>query len=328
MGEYWNQVAKGFRQTDRECQTFDYRKAGSRSFLRKLLPGAAEERLRAQRSRGLLDAVNDFRPDIVLVHNARYDFAALREGFKGAIVYWDLDGPSGQIGGGDLPTAGCVDLLLTVSKPVLRALRQAGQFNCGYLPNGVDIDDHRPAGVPPQQQRRFRSDFAFLGRPTPRRANYLEALADAGFEKELVVWGDRWTKDPSWQRLSACSREKWNIQGEEVTQLYQSARIILNISREAFTSPPNTLNLQVFHVPAAGGCVLTEWVEELEEAFDIGRELLCFRSKEEFVEVASRYRSQPDRLREIGEAGRKRCAAQHTLRQRAERIIALVAEHR
>lgn len=48
------------------------------------------------------------------------------------------------------------------------------------------------------------------------------------------------------------------------------------------------MRLQAFYVPSTGTCLLTEWVEELEEAFEPGKELLSFRTEQEFHELASK----------------------------------------
>ncbi len=67
--------------------------------------------------------------------------------------------------------------------------------------------------------------------------------------------------------------------------------------------------------------MLTEWVEELEEMFEPGKELLTFRNEDEFKELAKKYSKDIAAARQIGMAGRKRCAADHTHEKRAEYII-------
>lgn len=318
MGIYWEQFARAFGGQGAACRTFDYRGADPRAFFRRILPGDSETLLRRRRTGALISALKGHRPDILLLHSMRFDLCALREAFEGSIVYWDIDGPAGPLGQGTLPSLEGMDLLLTVSRVVLRKLEKEADLPVRYLPHGADLDFYKPGPLSPALEKRFASPLAFVGRPTERRARFLEPLTGEG----LVVWGSRWGKRPwSGRAFRACRREGGNIEGEEVVALYRAAGTVLNVSREPFADPPTTLNLQVFHVPAAGGCLLTEMVEELEEAFEPDREVLTFLTPEEFVEKARRYGRDRDACRCVGEAGRRRCEAEHGLQARAGRII-------
>lgn len=318
MGIYWEQLARAFEEKGAVCRTLDYRRADGRAFFRRIFPGDSETILRRRRTRALISATKEHRPDILLLHSMRFDLYTLREAFEGSIVYWDIDGPAGPLGRGALPSMEGMDLLLTVSRVVLRKLEKEADLPARYLPHGADLDFYKPGPLSPALEKRFASPLAFVGRPTERRARFLEPLAGEG----LVVWGSRWGKRPwSGRAFHACRREGGNIEGEEVVALYRAAGVVLNVSREPFADPPTTMNLQVFHVPAAGGCLLTERVEELEEAFEPDREVLTFQGPEAFVEKAQRYGRDRDACRRIGEAGRRRCEAEHSLHARAGRII-------
>ncbi len=99
---------------------------------------------------------------------------------------------------------------------------------------------------------------------------------------------------------------------------------MVNMLREPLDKPPTIMSLQVFAVPSCGTCLLTEWVEELEDAFEPGKELLAFKSPDEFAELAARYSKEPDLFKEIGENGRKRCLAEHSHQMRAIELVKLL----
>jgi len=325
MGLYWEQFARGFRQAGHACRLFDYRRAGRRGLVRRLLGVRAEDRLRRARTRALGRVLGSDRPDVLLTHSLRFDFPDLREAFDGALVYWDIDGPAGPLAEPVDLASTHLDLLLTVSRPVLRRHAGGSAVPVRYLPHGADLEHYRPGSTPEKRDRAFRSRLAFLGRPTERRIRLLAPLANQG----LMVWGERWRKVASREpAFRGCLGFRRNIVGDEVLALYRSADVVLNISREPFTEPPNTLNLQVFHVPATGGCLLTEWVEELPEAFEPDREIVSFRGPEELEEKAERYGRDRTAARRIGEAGRRRCEAEHSLRHRATQLLSLLAEVR
>lgn len=325
MGIYWEQFALGFQKNGDESMTHDSRGADPRGVVRKLLPGDAEERIRRKRTESLCKKLDAFAPDVLLVHSLRYDFPELRERFKGCIAYWDIDGPSGPFGDPELPQVQELDLFLTVSRPVLRRMREQDgdsvRIPTGYLPHGADIDFYSPGLLNAKERERFTAPMAFIGRPTERRAEHLAPLVDDG----LALWGRRWQKKP-WKNetFKPCIREKDNVVGDGVTAIYRATDLILNISREPFTDPPTTLNLQVFHVPATATCLLTERVEELEDAFDLETEVLSFLGVEEFAEKAKKYSRDREAAKQIGEAGRKRCAAHHSMQQRARQVVEFV----
>jgi spore maturation protein CgeB len=162
-----------------------------------------------------------------------------------------------------------------------------------------------------------------VGKPTDRRVAHLQALAG----RDLVVWGGRWSKAP-WRTTApeAVRRQRDNVLGEEVVAIYRAATVVLNISREEFVDPPNTLNLHVFHAPASGACLLTEWVEEIEDAFEPGSEVLVYRGVDDFVEQALRYSADVEAARRIGRAGRRRCEREHGLHHRAATIASFVEQ--
>ncbi len=281
----------------------------------RFLDHDVESQLRARRSAALLDAAKQAGSDTLLIHQLRFDMPALRSGFAGRIIYWDVDGPAGDLSQGRLPDGVEVDHIFSVSRPIVRALEESTTTPAHYLPSGVSTQFYRPGTGTPDEEKRFGSAIAFLGQPTARRIAMLESLT----KKDLVLWGRRWTKAcREHPELVPCIREQNDLVGKEVAALYGSAGIVVDISRECFVNPPTVLGLPVFQVPASGGCLLTEWVEELEAAFEPGVEMLAFHNADELVELADRYTRDREARKRIGIAGRKRCEAQHTLRARVE----------
>jgi spore maturation protein CgeB len=323
MGLYWGQFARGFRQAGHRCKLFDYRRAGPRGLVRRLLGARAEDRLRRARTKALCRAIESGWPDLLIIHSLRFDLPELRDFYRGALVYWDIDGPAGPLADAIALASTGFDLLLTVSRPIHRLYSGRCAVPVRYLPHGADLEHYCPGPVPVGQDQAFRSPLAFLGRPTERRVRLLEPLTGDG----LRVWGERWRKVAARApAFRSCLGSERNIVGKDVLTLYRAAGVMLNISREPFTDPPNTLNLQVFHVPASGGCLLTEWVEELPDAFEPDREIVTFRGPEELQEKAVHYARDHAAARRIGEAGRRRCEAEHSLRHRATRLLELLAE--
>jgi len=325
---------------DCKCSIFDYKSADTPRLLDRWIPGDAEKRKRKRRTLALIEAIRQNQPDTLLIHTLRFDMAQLREAFDGLLVLWDLDGPAGFLESGEVPLDAGFDLVVTVSRHSFRKLEAQASVPVRYLPNGVSLSSFSPGAIDYSQRRRFQSELACLGRATARRVDYLGSLADAlatapsqplsaGEKPNLVLWGRRWHQaEFSRQNLRNSYRESRDIEGPDAIALYRASRVMLNILREPFAeaSPPTVMSLEVFHVPACGTCLLTAWVEELEDAFEPGREILCFRSRDEFLELAQRYASDSKAASEIGKAGRRRIEAEHTLQHRASDLLRFLDE--
>jgi spore maturation protein CgeB len=71
----------------------------------------------------------------------------------------------------------------------------------------------------------------------------------------------------------------------------------------------------------SGGFYLTEYQEEIETFYDIDREIVCYRTKEELLDKIRFYLRHPTKRAQIREAGRRRCLSQHTWAKRFEKVL-------
>jgi hypothetical protein len=315
MGLHLTQFAAGFNRLGHQTMICDYGKLESHWFPLCRSEKAKNERLHRQ----LKKVIDEFKPDIVffIIANLKFNFPMIREYYKGKMAVYDMDGPGWKCYK-TLTWIKDIDMLFTASKISLRDL-QKQQIEAVYLADGVDVNYYGPNNLSPAEIKYYGSPVSFVGRPTPRRVRMLSGIADLG----LTVWGRRWSRQKECDNpvLWRCNRVKKDIIGENAVKIYNASGLSVNILREPLNDPPTIMSLQVFIVPASGTCLLTEWVEELEEMFEPGKELLTFRNEDEFKELAKKYSKDIAAARQIGMAGRKRCAADHTHEKRAEYII-------
>lgn len=315
MGIHIRHFAAGFTAAGHGIKLLDYKRLerGLNFFARS--PEAKHE----CRHRALEKAINNFRPDMIIfvIAHLKFDFARIKSLFKGRIAVYDMDGPGWQCYAA-LTWTENVDLLLTVSRVSQRFLKEKG-IRAEYLAHGVDTAYYRPLELSRREAALYSSPLSFVGRPTARRVRMFSGIADRG----LVLWGRRWSRPEECPvgALRKATRSKKDIIGDNVVKIYSGSDMMLNVLREPLDDPPTIMSLQVFLVPAAGTCLLTEWMEELEEAFEPGKELLTFKTEDEFKEQVLKYSGDKRRLAEIGENGRNRCAADHTHKKRAEQFL-------
>src|SRR6185295_13453607 len=93
-----------------------------------------------------------------------------------------------------------------------------------------------------------------------------------------------------------------------------SCRVVmgLNEGRDLGGNYASYLKLRDIEFPGYACCYLTQHNEDVEHAFEIGREVLTFRTLMEAASTVRRSVRHPAEARAIGTAGHRRVLAEHT----------------
>ncbi|HEX9024382.1 MAG TPA: glycosyltransferase [Geobacteraceae bacterium] len=132
----------------------------------------------------------------------------------------------------------------------------------------------------------------------------------------LVIYGD-----PGWRRLldgKGCLRPQVDYFAE-LPQVYRGTDVNINCTSFQMKT---AVNQRVFDVPACGGFLLSDHQEDMERFFDVGREAICYRSKEEAVSLAAHYLENWEERKRVAEAARRRVLAEHTYERRMGDLVA------
>ena len=310
LGLHLSHFCAAFQRRDIEVFRADYHRMGR--FLGFLKSAGDAER----RDRALEEMVRRCRPDAILfVSKWDFDLPRLRSYFNGIIAVYDYDGPRRRT-----PEechalhAQKIDLFFTVSRWMQRTLQEKG-MEAVYLPHGVDTDYYAPRGVNP----RFASPLSYIGRATDRRIEICAGVRKYG----LALYGKRWSNCPMCREdgWKGCIRMKRNVVGEELVDIYSSSDAVLSILQEPLDTFHTVLGIQCFAVPSAAGCLIAESVEELPEAFEPGKEVLTFTTPEELAMWAEKCTTEPAFAKAIGQAGRRRCLAEHRWDSRVDAFL-------
>lgn len=187
--------------------------------------------------------------------------------------------------------AGAFDCNLTNSRVHVEIYQDDG-FPCLYLPTGYHYDPeiHRfnPASV-------FQYPISFVGSCKPEREWFVDHLRSAGIP--VAVFGGGWKGG------------RFTSKGHEI---YRNTQINLGIGYNLPGTQFTNLKNRDFECPGSGGCYLTTYDWELAEFFEIGRDILCYRSLDDFLEVYLFYSRRPEACREIARRGFERCRHEHT----------------
>jgi hypothetical protein len=98
---------------------------------------------------------------------------------------------------------------------------------------------------------------------------------------------------------------------------------VLNIHADSSTTFAS--NMRLFETTGAGGCLLTDWKENLKDLFEPDREVVTYRSAQELAEKARWLVDHPAEAAAIGRAAQARACSAHGFSQRAKELRAIVA---
>ena len=283
-----------------------------RPLLKGTAPGPQQSAVVAEAVRAYGRDTSQPLPDVILFYArpgllSEEVFHALRQRWSCPLLGMNLDDklqffPYGIFRSGDdnyQQWAKQFDLNITNCLPATDWYRQRG-LSCLYSPQGV----YRPAGMQAPSSADFKYEFSFLGSIKPERKLIVERLGQAGININLFGAGwpnTQWVDDPN--------------------AVFRGTQINLGIG---FASPSlslTTVKGRDFECVGVGACYLTTYNWELPLHYELGKEILCYRSIEELVEMYSYYRRRPDECLKIAQAAWRRCTAEHTWELRFRRIF-------
>jgi len=115
------------------------------------------------------------------------------------------------------------------------------------------------------------------------------------------------------------------LSDEEMIRMYSRSRINIGFSSCGNTHETGERIAQVrlrdFEVPMSGGFYMVEYMEELEEFFDIGKEIVCYTDKDDLVDKIKYYLKHDDERESIRKAGYERCLRDHTWHKRFKTVF-------
>lgn len=115
------------------------------------------------------------------------------------------------------------------------------------------------------------------------------------------------------------------LSDEDMIKLYSRSKINLGFSSCGETHQSGERVLQVrlrdFEVPMSGGFYMVEYMEELEEFFEIDKELVCYDGPQDLAKKIKYYLTHDDEREQIRKAGYERCIRDHTWHKRFEMVF-------
>ena len=79
--------------------------------------------------------------------------------------------------------------------------------------------------------------------------------------------------------------------------------------------------MRVFDIMACGGFVLAEYSHDLDDIFEIGKEVEAYHTLDELMDKATYYAEHRDEASEIAEPGRSAVLNNHTMVKRVQHML-------
>ena len=200
-----------------------------------------------------------------------------------------------------------------------------------YCQEAANPNIYKPHALP------VEFDVTFVGQKYGDRPDYIRHLLDQ--EIDVHVWGPYWQGGgpaiPLWRKVGSrvkrflhsseplfpvkipAERTGLPLSDEQLIQMYSRSKISLGFSNVADTTTEiKQVRLRDFEAPMSGAFYMVEYMEELEEFFDIGKEIVCYHDKKDLADKIKYYLKHDQERETIRQAGLARARHDHTWHKR------------
>lgn len=269
---------------------------------------------------GLIKTTQEYQPDLIFILKGDLIQPETLHAIKSKdcqIISWWVDNPLFYFK--DYPQVEkqlkLIDALFIYDYDNLEILKQKGVKNLFYLPCAYDPKIYRPKQINLSEKKRFHCEIAFIANYYPERGEFLKHTQGL----DIVVWGRGWKNFLKNNHFPPNVLRAKGLSGESVSAVYNISKICPNVHH--VQSRGGGLNMRTFEIPGAGGFQLSDYIEGMEEHFEIGKEIITYQSPEHFRQLAEYYLKHEDERKAIAKRGYERAVRDHTYEQRLKKVF-------
>ncbi len=171
-----------------------------------------------------------------------------------------------------------------------------------YMPEGANPEIHRPYGL------EKTIDVSFIGQCYGNRPEIVNRLKADGIHVEAYGYG--WPNGP--------------LSTEDMVYMYSKSKINLGFGSVIGHTDTYCLKGRDFEIPMSGGLYITEYHPELEKFYNVGSEIVTYKSVNELVDKIRFLLSNPEEANNIRKRGFERARREHSWEMRFEKIFDLI----
>lgn len=255
-------------------------------------------------SEALLDRVRDFKPDILFSvffdenHDPKRDVMRQISSMT-KTVGWFCDSHF-RYDNFDRPWADFLNYNVTTSAAAYDRYVREGLGNKVIKSQWFAAPPYKNLGIPQD------ISVTFVGQPHGDRRQVIDQIKNAGVD--IQTYGTGWA-----QRLTF----------DGMIQIFNRSKINLNLNN-ACDVRFKQIKGRNFEVPACGGFLLTGHAENLQDYYEIGKEIVTFTTTEDMIEKIKYYLSHDAEREAIAKAGYERTIRDHTFASRMDDIVSKI----
>ncbi|MAF80307.1 hypothetical protein CL629_04500 [bacterium] len=258
------------------------------------------------------DKVIEHEPDLVIIHNGRtpaHTIKRIKERAKAKVILWFADHPANL--GRQYMFLAQYDAMFFKDKYIVDMARRIN-LPAYYLPESVMPKWHKKVELTEEEKKIYSCEITTAGNMYPYRARIFEELTK---EFDVKLWGP---SIPKWLYSKAIRKahQHKSVMELDKAKAFAGADIVVN----TFQAEVQGVNLRTFEAAACSAFQICEYRKELEELFEIGKEIVVFKNIDELKEKVRYYLKNPEERKNIAEAGMRR-AQSYTYAHRIEEIF-------
>lgn len=270
-----------------------------------------------------------WKPDVIFLckaENIRAEaFTLLKRELGCRIAIWYVDNPfNANVSSYQaLRSIQKADHYFIWAEYLIDPLISAGANSVHFLPFAYDPVSY-PADlvIPASEAAHWQSDVCFVGTWDRDREAALAPLA--GQKLDLAIYGQGWDS-----RLSSTSPLHTHVRSGAIwlgdtVKAFKGSKIVLNLLRRHNWHGHNFRTMEAAGI--GGGVLATPWTEDQAHVlFEENKEILCFRGERPEPQWLAEQLQDPELLRSMSLAARKRVQREHLLEYRLKRILEIIS---
>ena len=210
------------------------------------------------------------------------------------------------------------DIVFTAVPYLADDFRRAGTA-AYYVP--LAFDPRVNSSFTPYQRRVI--DVSFVGGFSGAHAGSYPLLDHLARTTPILFWGYGTGGLPEDSAIHA--RYQGEAWGQEMMKLFANSRITVN--RHIDMARNYACNMRLFEATGNGALLITDYKENLDQLFEIGKEVVAYRTPEECAALVQYYLAHPEEAEAIARAGQARTLRDHTYAKRMERTGIILQRH-
>lgn len=152
--------------------------------------------------------------------------------------------------------------------------------------------------------------LSFVGSITSDHATRFEMINRLVRETDIKIWG-RLVSVPRLSPIMA--RYQGEAWGADMFRVLGRSKITINQHIDIAKNYAN--NMRLFEATGMGSLLITDWKDNIAELFEPGKEVVCYKSTDECLELIKYYSTHEEERAAIAAAGQRRTLQSHSYAQ-------------